>query len=117
MRTRRALCAGPEPTGTGGRRQEDEAKLAALESFVDLGRDVVARLDLPAVEPGVDAVASETSSERLDLFPVDPPLAAEDLHRIDRIRLRTTHARTVTHPPQSHGPGPRPVTVWERHDV
>ena len=62
--------------------EEHEPDLAFVEPFVHLGDDVVARLDLPLVEPGVDAGLPQPGGKLPDGRFIYPPVTAEHRDRL-----------------------------------
>ena len=80
VKQRRDLVADPTPL-VGVRREHHQADVAAGESLVELGHDVVARTDLVGVIPGVDAACPQCVDEHLDRGLVERAVADEDLAR------------------------------------
>ena len=61
-------------------RKHDQPGIGLLQAFVHAGNDVVARADLPLVEPGVDSPLAQKARQRLNSGLVAAGMAEEDPH-------------------------------------
>jgi hypothetical protein len=62
-------------------RKHDQPRIRLLQAFVHPGDDVVARRDLPGVEPGIDSLLAQIPGQRLHGGFVAGGVAQENPHR------------------------------------